>query len=196
MEAPKMDNISIFSQRFKLLFDEMKVSQQKFTDKYLELYPYDSLSREMVSNYLNGKNLPPMNTIINLSKMLNVSSDFLLGLSDRKEYKDIQYISDTIGLSEDAISTLRYFNDIESKDIFHELDRILSSKLRKELIICLANYFNYRMKKKCEFLEEAKQRLYEYIIQDIESESDEAYNNGIDDAVNCIEKMEKEHEKL
>lgn len=45
-------------------------------------------------------------------------------------------------------------------------------------------------------LEEAQKRLYEYIIQDIESESDEAYNNGIDDAVNCIEKMVKEYEKL
>lgn len=139
-----MDNIKAFSQRFCSLFEEQNYkSISAFLREYNEKYPYESFTRKVFLQYRNAEATPSIDRLHNLCNMWNVSSDYLLGLSEKKEYKDIQYISKTIGLSEDAIGTLKYFNE-EGKEIIHEIDRILSSEFREDFIICLADYFKYR----------------------------------------------------
>ena len=60
--------------------------------------------------------------------MWNVSSDYLLGLSEKKECKDIQYISKTTGLSEETIKSLRY---IYEEATFQEtLSKMLNVRYR------------------------------------------------------------------
>lgn len=139
-----MDNIKAFSQRFCSLFEEQNYkSISAFLREYNERYPHESFTHKVFLQYQNAEATPSIDRLHNLCNMWNVSSDYLLGLSEKKEYKDVQYISETIGLSEDAIATLRYFNE-DFKDLMYEINRILSSELREEFLICLADYFKYR----------------------------------------------------
>ena len=41
-----------------------------------------SVSRQVYANYENEINEPPLNSLINLAKLFNVSTDYLLGLED------------------------------------------------------------------------------------------------------------------
>lgn len=139
-----MDNIIAFSQRFCSLFKEQNYkSISAFLREYKERYPYESFTHKVFLQYQNAEATPSIDRLHNLCNMWNVSSDYLLGLSEKKEYKDVQYISETIGLSEDAIATLRYFNK-DAKAIMYEINRILSSDFREDFIICLADYFKFR----------------------------------------------------
>lgn len=139
-----MDNIKAFSQRFCSLFEEQNYkSISAFLREYNERYPHESFTHKVFLQYQNAESTPSIDRLHNLCNMWNVSSDYLLGLSEKKEYKDVQYISKTIGLSEDAIATLRCFNE-DAKAIMYEINRILSSDFREDFIICLADYFKYR----------------------------------------------------
>lgn len=139
-----MDNIKAFSQRFRSLFKEQNYkSISAFLREYNERYPHESFTHKVFLQYQNAEATPSIDRLHNLCNMWNVSSDYLLGLSEKKEYKDIQYISKTIGLSEEAIKTLRYYNETQKEDI-HEIDRILSSYYREDFISCLADYIKYR----------------------------------------------------
>lgn len=139
-----MDNIKAFSQRFCSLFEEQNYkSISAFLREYNKRYPHESFTHKVFLQYRNAEATPSIDRLHNLCNMWNVSSDYLLGLSEKKEYKDVQYISKTIGLSEEAIATLRYFNE-EGKEVINEIDRVLSSELREDFVICLADYFKYR----------------------------------------------------
>ena len=178
-----MDNIKAFSQRFCSLFEEQNYkSISAFLREYNERYPYESFTRKVFLQYRNAEATPSIDRLHNLCNMWNVSSDYLLGLSEKKEYKDIQYISKTIGLSEDAIATLRYFNE-DANVITHEINRVLSSELREEFLICLADYFKYR-------------DVFE-ILTDIEGEtmwifSEDIKTNKFMNLKACIEDIDEE----
>lgn len=45
-------------------------------------------TKSTISNYENGHSSPPNEMLIDLSKILNVSTDYLLGLTDKENYPD------------------------------------------------------------------------------------------------------------
>lgn len=137
-----MDNIQAFSQRFCSLFKEQNYkSISAFLREYNERYPYESFTHKVFLQYQNAEATPSIDRLHNLCDMWNVSSDYLLGLSEKKEYKDIQFISEAIGLSELSIKNIHDFCALENKN---PLDIILSSELAYSFLEDLADFFKKR----------------------------------------------------
>lgn len=57
------------------------------------------LTKSVISAYETGLRLPSYDILINIAKIFNVSSDYLLGIENKREI-------DLSGLSEDEISAL------------------------------------------------------------------------------------------
>ena len=67
--------MKVFGQRVK---QELKVQNKK----QVELARYLSVQKSTLSEWLNGNNEPPMKTIVDIARYLNVSTDYLLGIED------------------------------------------------------------------------------------------------------------------
>ena len=73
------------------------------------LSKYLGITSQMVGYYKIGKSSPDWETIVKIAKYFNVSTDWLLGISDFKTVSaDIQNAINVTGLSESAIETLCY----------------------------------------------------------------------------------------
>lgn len=120
-----------------------------------------------ISYFCNGKRVPNTGQIIKIARFFNVSSDWLLGLSDVKSYDaDLKSVCNYTGLNEMAIAALSLYNKdfsshidtinlLISEGLFHDLAKSLSliksaetenqKKYRKydfmEFMVNLANKF-------------------------------------------------------
>lgn len=70
-----MNNITKFTERFN---DCLKYSNVKQT----ELASAVKVSKQCISDYKSGKSVPSIETLFLICRYLDVSSDYLLGLSD------------------------------------------------------------------------------------------------------------------
>lgn len=68
-----------FTERFAELMQEQDEEQKEIAEK-LHITPAN------ISNWKTGRNVPSIETLYEICKLMNVSADWLLGLSD---YKDI-----------------------------------------------------------------------------------------------------------
>lgn len=94
----EQQRLPVFAERFSKLRGEM--TQDKFA-KYL------GISRPTVGFYENGTRLPDALVLKQISEKCNVSSDWLLGLSDvNSNNSDIQSVCKFTGLTEGAIKTI------------------------------------------------------------------------------------------
>ena len=67
--------MSKFGERFKEVLAENNLSQSAFAKRIC-------LSQGIVNNYCTGKREPSLDVLILICKELNVSADYLLGLTD------------------------------------------------------------------------------------------------------------------
>ena len=67
--------MKIFGEKVK---QELKLQNKKQVD----LAKHLCVQKSTLSEWLNGKNEPPMKTIVDIALYLNVSSDFLLGIDE------------------------------------------------------------------------------------------------------------------
>ena len=117
-----------------------KTNQSAFLKAFNDKYPYHQISQPQLSTILNGKGNLTLDRLVEIAQLLNVSADYLLGISDRLEYEEIQTISDYLGLSEEAINTLHDYynckisNPLESSNIPNPLETVLSSPLGREYL--------------------------------------------------------------
>ena len=73
-----------FEERLKSLMKEKRITQNKLAEKI-------SVSEASVHHFCRGENSPRMEILIELAKFFDVTTDYLLGLSDIKKYqKDAQ----------------------------------------------------------------------------------------------------------
>ncbi len=68
-------NMNKFKDRLKEVLAENKISQRALAKR---LY----LSQTIVNNYCTGKREPTLDVLISICKELDVSADYLLGLTD------------------------------------------------------------------------------------------------------------------
>lgn len=141
----------IFSERLREVMIEKgyvhngNPHQTAFANKYEEVFK-SPIDRSTISKYISGNILPPSDKLKDFAQLLSVSTDYLLGISDRLEYEEIQTISNYIGLSETSITNIHDFYTLENKQ--NPLDIILSSELGYIFLEELAdflkkrNYFN------------------------------------------------------
>ena len=94
----KNDRIPIFTERFRELQGDR--SNTEFAE-------FLGISRQTVGFYCNGDRIPDAMTLKQIAEKCNVSTDWLLGLSDaRSTDADIRKICEYTGLSEKAVSII------------------------------------------------------------------------------------------
>ena len=106
-----------FPTRLRELMAEHKVTQQELAD-LLALG-----SRQTVSQYRDGKTKPPIDKLIKIANRFNVSTDYILGLTESK-LTDIgdRGIQERLGLSDKAIEILSKNNyGKHGKGLFRKL---------------------------------------------------------------------------
>ncbi|MCD8116873.1 MAG: helix-turn-helix domain-containing protein [Oscillospiraceae bacterium] len=92
------DRLPIFTKRFRELQDYRPNTE--FAD-------FLGISRQTVGFYLNGDRIPDSEKLKQIAERCNVSSDWLLGLTDvRTPDTGIRGVCDTTGLSEASVTTL------------------------------------------------------------------------------------------
>ena len=104
----------VFDERLTELRKAKGISQK---DCALELGMPDA---SKYNKWENGANRPDYETVCQLAKYFDVTTDYLLGASDCKK-ADNQTVHDITGLSEDAIEILKLINQMAFSDVLSEL---------------------------------------------------------------------------
>lgn len=93
------------------------------------------ISLQSISNYLNDKRRPDCEMVAELAEALNVSADYLLGLSEVSSRNEtIQGINAETGLWEDAISRLKVEKFVEDNEISDFISYLVVNPRISELI--------------------------------------------------------------
>ncbi len=75
--------MSEFSKRLKILLIERKITNK-------ELAEHLALESNSISNYVTGKRAPNLETVVKIAKFLNISADYLLGITNNPNMPNIQ----------------------------------------------------------------------------------------------------------
>ena len=106
--------------------------------KQKDLAEHIGVTPNTVSYYLSGDRCPDIEKIIEIAKYLNVTTDYLLGLSDVKSTDTkLKAICDYTGLSEDAIKRLH--NCCYSEDTKKVLSFLIAPKSKSRFFDDLLN---------------------------------------------------------
>ena len=96
-----------FALRLKNLMDDTTTQQQ--------LADVLNITRQTVSLYLNGSSLPPIEKLVEIANYFNVSTDYLLGLTDVKSVKaDIKTMCKYTGLTEKSLKVLNMYTEYKT----------------------------------------------------------------------------------
>lgn len=96
---------SVFSQRLKKIMKERGENQTTLAKKITECYI--TIQRQTISLYMNGQSKPDTERLAAISRTLDVSADWLLGLSDERAINgDVAQAARYTGLSVTSISKL------------------------------------------------------------------------------------------
>ncbi|QXN67744.1 hypothetical protein [Mycolicibacterium phage J1] len=123
--------MSIFGKRLKELREEYnEVAAEKLTGA--KLGEALGVSKQSVSKWENGLSYPDFDTIIKLSEIFNVSTDYLLGRTDIKNPSD--EISNAI---EDDPELIEFWNELKEREdlqLLFKQTKNLSPKDIKQII--------------------------------------------------------------
>lgn len=96
---------SIFATRLREIMRERGENQTTLADKITAQYV--TIQRQTISLYMNGQSKPDTERLTAIAKVLDVSADWLLGLSETKSTSaDVQNICKQTGLSEGIVNVL------------------------------------------------------------------------------------------
>lgn len=96
---------NIFAQRLRALMKERSVTQDILAEKA-------GCSRQAVSQYMDGSSAPNVDKLLSIADFFNVSADYLLGRTNAETTdKDLRFVCEYTGLSENAVSTLCELHD-------------------------------------------------------------------------------------
>ena len=96
--------MNIFAERLLKLINENHTS-------YSEIALLCKTTRQTVSCYVTGKNVPRLDKLLKLAKHFNVSADYLIGLSNIKSVNsEIKGVCEYTGLTENAIFKIHEMN--------------------------------------------------------------------------------------
>lgn len=131
-----MYNKKIIGQRINSLL-ALKGKKQK------ELAEYLGVKDNIISYYVKGERSPNTEQIIKISKYFDVSTDYILGLSDTSSTDpSIKSIVDYTGLNENTISVLnKTINTFKNYD--SECEKICRENDYQKLPYCSVDYHKY-----------------------------------------------------
>lgn len=93
-----------FAKRLEKLLSDSQISNKEFSKKL-------GLSHQQIINYTGGNSLPSIQRLLEIAEFFNVSTDYLLGLSNIKNYES------------DLIQQLK-----NNEEIYKLVENILSNK--------------------------------------------------------------------
>ena len=93
------DDFKVFSRRLSALMKEQGVTQEKLANDL-------GIKRQTVGLYKSGQSTPDAAQLRNIAIFFNVSSDWLLGLTDFREQDNTRVLAKDLGFSEQAVSVL------------------------------------------------------------------------------------------
>jgi transcriptional regulator with XRE-family HTH domain len=141
-----IDKGAVFRERFTELVGNS--TQEEVAQKV-------NTSRQNVGNWLNGKSRPDIFALSEIATGFNVSTDYLLGLTDIKSADtEIQGICSYTGLSEKALSEIKSCNRImttnnfksditETYKFINALNYLLESEFFYDFIKPLSDVYRY-----------------------------------------------------
>lgn len=91
--------------RIKKLRKELNLTQEQFAHKI-------SYSRTAISAWEIGRNEPSNDDTLKLADFFNVSTDFLLGKTDIRNYEESSSEIDVTGLDDDDIRKIQEYADL------------------------------------------------------------------------------------
>lgn len=99
----------MFSKRLRKLRKEKKITQ-------IELANTVNLTQSTIASYENGYKLPTLDTLCYLARFFDVSCDYLLGMSEKRNDRNSSLLEDNF--SDDELRILKYYDrlTIENKD--------------------------------------------------------------------------------
>lgn len=112
---------STFGKRLDRIMREKGIGRGKLKD-------LTGISLQSISNYLNNKRKPDCEMVAEIATALNVSADYLLGLSEiQTRNETVHRVHDVTGLSEAAIIKLKIDKDIESHEATNFVSFLIES---------------------------------------------------------------------
>ncbi|GBF68271.1 DNA-binding helix-turn-helix protein [Lawsonibacter asaccharolyticus] len=93
------DDFKVFPERLSMLMKEQGVTQERLAHDL-------GIKRQTVGLYKNGQSMPDAAQLRNIAVFFNVSSDWLLGLTDFREQDNARVLAKDLGFSEQAIKVL------------------------------------------------------------------------------------------
>lgn len=128
---------TVFCNKLNKLFGDSGESQEVAANKF-------NTTRQTFGNWLAGRNQPDYETLIAIANYYNVSTDYLLGLTETPTRdEDVQKACTTTGLSVKAVLSLQSM----SKTLDKELNFIIENNIFEDIVMIL-----YRAKCKQEYL--------------------------------------------
>ena len=94
-----------FGMKLKQLRKDRNLTQQQLANKL-------DLTKSTISAYENSSKYPSVEVLINISSLFNISTNFLLGLSDNKEFNLAPLTDDQIKLLNELIEQFTVLNNI------------------------------------------------------------------------------------
>jgi transcriptional regulator with XRE-family HTH domain len=123
-----------FSERLGLLLNG-DVTGEKTTQE--DLAKIVGATRQTISEYKNGTSTPNADKLKVMANHFGVSTDYLLGLTDDPTNdRDLRAIFESLGLSSDAVTELKKYDEVELK-IYNY---IIEKKHMRELIAKIKEY--------------------------------------------------------
>lgn len=100
---------NVFAERLTAIMKERGENQTTLAEKITEQYV--PIQRQTISLYMNGQSKPDTERIAAIAKVLHVSADYLLGITDTaSDDVSVQTICKFTGLSEKAATRLKQMN--------------------------------------------------------------------------------------
>lgn len=110
-DLPYSTEGDIFATRLRAVMADRGTNQTRLSDQ-IQREQGQIMQRQTISQYMNGQSKPDTERLTLLCRALNVSADYLLGLSDvASPDTDIRSVCDFTGLSEGAVEAIRYLGN-------------------------------------------------------------------------------------
>lgn len=167
------------NETIKSLRTERKLTQNDLAEMM-------NCNRQKIADLERGKSTPSANDLILLSKIFNVSADYLLGITDvQTKDKDVKFICDYTGLSERAIEVLSIYNNNKhtKNKVTPIIDKLLKSH-KLTYICCCIDEFSEAI--------EQKNNVLDYLMsEDLKtSETQEDEENDIEEYEKLTDKAD------